>query len=460
MANEININYIPNARQMIFHACDATFAVYGGAKGGGKSCALVMEALAYALENPGAEMYIFRETFDDLEANIIREWKEKVPKELYSYNESKHLANVINGTTLKFRYIRNFADAEGYQGRSMDWVGVDELTKHLRESIQVLVSCMRSPKGFKPTFRGTCNPGGIGHAWVKTDYIEATNYGEVATIDPITGDKISFIPAKVWDNDVLMANDPNYVKRLQNLPEDQRKAFLDGDWDIFSGQFFGEYKRDIHVCEPFQIPDHWHRYFVCDYGLDMFAGLWIARDPQGRAYVYKEVYENDLIISEAATRYKEVNGSDKIKLRYAPPDLASRQKDTGKSAFDIFQQHGLVFVKSDNNRENGWLAVKDWLKVIKRRNEQTGEEYLTSSLKIFSNCANLIRCLPMVQHDEKNPCDVSTEPHELTHITDALRYWCIMWTTPAKELPSAKSEHDKNIAKVIKARKTRRRELV
>ena len=68
-----------------------------------------MECLAYGLEYPGANMYIFRETYDDLEANIIREFKEKVPNELYTYNESKHQATLINGTSVKFRYIRNFA---------------------------------------------------------------------------------------------------------------------------------------------------------------------------------------------------------------------------------------------------------------------------------------------------------------------------------------------------------------
>ena len=457
---EINVNYVPNARQMEFHACDADEAVYGGAKGGGKSCALVMEGLAYALENPGANMYFFRETYDDLEANIIKEWKDKVPKELYSYNEGKHQAILINGTSVKFRYIRNFKDAEGYQGRSMDWIGVDELTKHLRESIQVLLSCLRSPKGFKPTFRATCNPGGIGHMYVKEDYIEATGYGDHPTTCPITGNKRAFIPAKVWDNDVLMKNDPNYVKRLQNLPEDQRKAFLDGDWDLFSGQYFDEFKRDIHVCDPFPIPDHWHRYFVCDYGLDMFAGLWIARDEQGRAYVYKEVYESGLIISGASKRYHEVNGDDKIKIRYAPPDLQNRQKDTGKSAFDIFYQNGVNFVVSDNNRINGWSAVKEWLKVYETRHEQTGETYKTSNLKIFKNCTNLIRCLPAVQHDEKDPNDVAKEPHELTHITDALRYWCIMWTSPAKQLEEKKTAHDKNLERVVKKRKSQSKKLV
>lgn len=405
-------------------------------------------------------MYFFRETYDDLEANIIKEWKDKVPKELYSYNEGKHQAILINGTSVKFRYIRNFKDAEGYQGRSMDWIGVDELTKHLRESIQVLLSCLRSPKGFKPTFRATCNPGGIGHMYVKEDYIEATGYGDHPTTCQITGNKRVFIPAKVWDNDVLMKNDPNYVKRLQNLPEDQRKAFLDGDWDLFSGQYFDEFKRDIHVCDPLPIPDHWHRYFVCDYGLDMFAGLWIARDEQGRAYVYKEVYESGLIISEASKRFLEVNGGDRLKIKYAPPDLQNRQKDTGKSAFDIFSQNGVNFAVSDNNRINGWSAVKEWLKVFETRHEQTGETYKTSNLKIFKNCTNLIRCLPAVQHDEKDPNDVAKEPHELTHITDALRYWCIMWTSPAKQLPEPQSAHDRNVAKVLNQKKKSRQKLV
>jgi phage terminase large subunit len=431
MTMEINVNYIPNAKQELFHRCNAQEAVYGGAKGGGKSCALVMEALAYSLENAGAEMYIFRETYDDLEANIIREWKEKVPKGLYSYNESKHMATLINGTVIKFRYIRNFTDAEGYQGRSMDWIGVDELTKHEERSIQVLLSCLRSPKGFPPRFRGTCNPGGIGHLWVKERYILPTSYGDITYKDEITDNKIAFIPAKVYDNDVLMKNDPAYVKRLENLPEAKKKAFLDGDWDIYEGQFFPEYKREIHVIEPFVIPDHWDRYTVKDYGLDMLANYWIAVDTFGNGYVYKELYESNLIISEAARRIEEVNGNDTIKLKYAPPDLQGRRQDTGKSAFDIFREHGETLIQSSNNRVNGWKAMKEWLKVHEIRDMQTGEPMLTSKLKIFSNCHNLIRCLPQIQTSETDPNDAAKAPHEITHALDAIRYFCVMRVAPS-----------------------------
>lgn len=412
---DINIEYNPNEKQYIFHESGCDEVVYGGAKGGGKSCALVMEALAYALEYPGANMYIFRETYDDLEANIIKEWKEKVPKELYSYNESKHQATLINKTSMKFRYIRNFADADGYQGRSMDWIGIDELTKHERRSVQVLLSCLRSPKGFPPRFRATCNPGGIGHGWVKTDYIEATNYGKRITNCPITGNTRQFIPAKVYDNVVLMQNDPSYIKRLENLPEDRKRAFLYGDWDVFEGQYFKEFKRDVHVIDNIVIPNHWRIYFAMDYGLDKLAGYWIAQNTQGKCIVFKEVYESDLIISDAAIKIKEMT-NEKIFEYLAPPDLWNRRQETGRSAAEIFQQNGIYLNKTDNSRVQGWLDLKEWLKPY-----EDEQGIMTANLQITSNCTNLIRCLSEISASEKNPNDVATEPHELTHAPDAIR---------------------------------------
>jgi phage terminase large subunit len=431
---DITVDYIPNAKQSLFHSSNADELVYGGAKGGGKSCSLVMEALAYALEYPGAEMYIFRETYDDLEANIIREWKEKVPKELYTYREGKYQATLINGSSVKFRYIQNFADAEGYQGRSMDWIGVDELTKHEERSIQVLLSCLRSPKGYPPRFRGTCNPGGIGHTWVKERYIEATNYGDIIITDSVTGSTIQFIPAKVYDNDVLMKNDPKYVKRLENLPESQKKAFLYGDWDIFEGQYFNEFSRDIHTIDPFVIPEHWNRYVTFDYGLDMFACLFIAVDTHENAYAYKEIHQNELIVSDAAKKLKEMSDAGiKYKDYFAPPDLWNRRNDTGKSAFEIFDENGIYLTKSSNNRIAGWYSVKEYLKVHETKHEQTGEVKKTARLKIFKNCTNLINYLPQLQYDDKDPNDCATQPHHLTHICDALRYFCVSRPITTKE---------------------------
>lgn len=381
-----------------------------------------MEALAYGLENAGAEMYIFRETYDDLEANIIREWKAKVPKQLYTYHESKHVATLINGTTVKFRYIRNFADAEGYQGRSMDWIGVDELTKHLKDTIRVLLSCLRSPKGFKPTFRGTCNPGGIGHAWVKEEYIDATGYGDHVTICPVTGNVRQFIPAKVYDNTVLMENDPNYVKRLENLPEAEKKAFLHGDWDIFEGQYFGSFKREIHVVRPFEIPSYWALFRSMDYGLDMCSVGWWAVDDSGKAYRYKEMHEPNLNLTQAAKAILDRTNAleeDRILYTVASPDLWNRRQETGVSGMEIMQAAGLRgLTRADDARIPGWRNMREYLEPY-----EGPDGLLTADMVFFETCYNAIRCIPQLQHDTRIPEDTAKEPHEITHVCDDTRYF-------------------------------------
>ncbi len=422
---DIKIPYIPNKKQELFHKCGAGEVVYGGAKGGGKSTALVMESFKYGSKYPRADMYLFRETYDDLEANLIQEWKNKIDKNVYNYNESKHIVTLANDTTIKFRYIRNFTDAEGYQGRSIDFIGVDELTKHEEKSIQVLLSCLRSAKGFPTKFKGTCNPGGIGHNWVKKRYINATDYGKKRVIDSITGVKIAFIPALVYDNDILMKNDPNYVRRLENLPESQKKAFLYGDWDIYDGQYFDEFKHDIHVIEPFEIPSHWRRYFVMDYGLDMFAGYFIAMDDNGRAYVYKELYQSGLIISDMVQMIK-ANITESIYEFIAPPDMWNRNRDTGKSVAEIALDNGVFFNQASNERVAGWLNMKEWLKPY---NDEHGS--MIAGLRIFNCCPNLIESIPALQYDDKNLSDVSKQPHIYTHGPDAIRYFIAGRPAPA-----------------------------
>ena len=115
----------------------------------------------------------------------------------------------------------------------------------------------------------------------------------------------------------------------------------------------------------------------------------------------------------------------KIKEFYAPPDLWNRRNDTGKSAAEIFWENGVLLTKCSADRVNGWLSVKEWIKVYDSIDEQTGENVQKTKLHVFSNCINLINNLPEIQRDDKNPNDCATEPHELTHITDSLRHFCI-----------------------------------
>jgi phage terminase large subunit len=232
------------------------------------------------------------------------------------------------------------------------------------------------------------------------------------------------------DNPYLTIDQRASIEKLKETDEDKYKQLGEARFIRGSGCYFGEFKREIHVIEPFVIPEHWHRYTTKDYGLDMLAQYWIAIDTHGYAYAYKELYESELIVSAATKRIKEVNGKDIIKIKYAPPDLENRQKDSGKSIFDLFRENGEYLTKSDNRRVDGWMAVKEWLKIIETIDIETGNVINTSRLKIFNNCTNLIRTLSQIQKSESDPNDCADQPHELTHAPDSLRGFCIMRQSP------------------------------
>jgi phage terminase large subunit len=332
---------------------------------------------------------------------------------------------MINGTKVYFRYISCDKDAERYQGRSMDWIGVDELCKMSQYSLQVLLSCLRSPKGFPPRFRGTGNPGGIGHSHVKQRYVEATDYGKKIIIDPETGNRIQFIAATVYDNYVLMMNDPAYARRLENLPLDQKKAFLYGDWDIFAGQFYPEFRRDLHVISSFKPPTWWNKFRSMDYGMDMLACYWWAVDSHGKCHIYRELYESGLSLGRAALKIVEATPEDeRIGYTVCSPDLfvKNRDKDTGETEAETMMKAGLTgLIPADNRRVPGWRRVRELLAPYDV-DEDDNIIKLPPLVAITEDCPNLIRTLPAINHDEKNVEDVCDEPHELTHAPESFRY--------------------------------------
>lgn len=443
----------PNDKQKLFLLSKTRFTAYGGSRGGGKSWAVRKKALLMGINYPGIKMLILRRTFPELRENHILPLMAEL-NGVATYKETEKAFIFPNGSRLRFGYCDSEADVLQYQGQEFDIIFMDEATQFTEYQYNTLTACLRGANDFPKRFYLTCNPGGAGHEWVKRLFIDKDYRNSE---DP---NDYTFISAKVYDNKALMDKDKGYVQMLENLPEELRRAWLDGDWNVFAGQYFSEFREDVHVIDPFPIPEHWNRYFACDYGLDMFAGLWIARDPQGNSYVYKEVHEPELIITEAVKRYKEMNDGDNIKVRYAPPDLWNRRNDTGRSASDIFQQQGVILTKYDNNRVLGWYNIKEWLQVIDSRDEQTGEPILTSRLKIMRSCPTLIKHLPLMQRDPKNPNDCLNEPHYITHICDSLRGYCISWTVPGKELPEPKTEHDRYVEKVLNSRKKSRQKLV
>lgn len=428
--------------------CLATnkYICYGGARGGGKSHVSRIKMCLLALNYNGIQILLLRRTLAELRENHVLQLQ-KLLKNIAIYKESTKEFLFPTGSRIKLGYCDNEKDVLQYQGQAYEVIVLEEATHFTEFQFQTLTESNRMSgnmkEPFNPRMYFTCNPGGVGHLWVKRLFIDR-DY--TPTENP---DDYKFIPSLVFENKYIMEHDPNYVRVLENLPEDRKQAMLYGNWDIFDGQFFREFKRNVHVIEPFQIPEHWNRYIAMDYGLDMFAVLFIAIDTKGKAYVYNEIHKSNLIVSEARQMLKSIMRHYKYKCIYAPPDLWNRNRDTGKSTAELFWEGGIDLTKASNNRIAGWLNVKEWLKIRKVRNEQTGELYEDSDLKIFSNCIHLIKYLPQLQHDEKEPNDVATEPHEPTHITDALRYFCVSRTAPTREVKSVEKTFNFDFEKPV-----------
>lgn len=436
----MNITVTP--KQRLFMDSRDDEVLFGGAAGGGKSYVQLIDNLVYAAQYPGIKQLILRRTFPELERSLIRTFLELYPKEMYSYNTSKHTITFHNGSLTDFGFCDNEKDVYKYQSMEYDVIRIDEATHFSGTMYEYLRSRIRGANSFPKQTKCSTNPGNVGHQYFKSRFIDICppNHSYKVT-NPRTGKTQSrlFIPSKVTDNTFLMEADPEYINRLEDLPEEERKALLDGSWDLYEGQFFPEFSRNIHVVS--EIPKL-HKddriYFTMDYGLDMFAGYFIAMTPRETAYVFGEIYEPNIIISDAAKmitqRQKDLN-IKKIDQYLAPSDMWNRRQESGLSVADIFWQNGIRLSKTSRDRVDGWAATKEWLKPIK---DEVGNP--TAKLQIQENCVNLIRCLPALQYDPRRPSDAATSPHEITHAPDALRSFCVYRSHANRVIPDPTEE--------------------
>ena len=415
-------------RQKAFIDATETEVLFGGAAGGGKSYGQLIDALLFALRYPGSKQLLLRRTFPELEHSLIRNARGLYPLEIFSYNASSHTGTFKNGSLLDFGHLGSDGDVYQYQSSEYDVIRFDELTHFSEFQYTYLISRVRGANGYPKQIKSSTNPGGIGHSWVKERFID-----QAPPNTPFVGEDGSyriFLPSKIDDNVFLMRSDPDYKKRLLSLGADEQKALLHGEWDIFTGQFFPEFSRERHVCEPFPIPATWRRYRSLDYGFDRLACLWIAISPEGRSFAYREIGESDTIISAAAKSIVDHTQKDEeIYATLAPGDLWSRSQESGRSRADMFYENGVRFTKTSNDRLAGWAAVRELL-----RDAPDGKPYL----QIFNTCTELISCLPALVHDDKRPGDAATEPHKITHHPDALRYYAVYWCRPEKAPEAAR----------------------
>lgn len=403
----------PSERQREFFLSRARHTAYGGARGGGKSWAMRRKFILLALRYPGLNLLLLRRMLPELRENHLI----PMQRELYGfavYNSAERVFRFPNGSRIKLGYCDTMQDVYQYQGQEYAVIGLEEATHFTEEQMRFLTTCNRTTrKDFSPRMYYTCNPGNVGHAWVKRLFIDRL-YAENENPDDYL-----FIPARIYDNKVLLDADPNYIRQLEALPEELRRAHLDGDWDVHAGQYFREFSRDRHVIEPFEIPSWWRRFRSMDWGYnDPCCVLWHAVDGENRVYTYRELYVRETRAGEVASMVLELSRGESISYTVASPDMWQKRGAVlsgaggfeGETLAELFTSSGLSLTPADNSRVPGWNRVRDFLAVA----PDGRPNWLC-----FSDCRNLIRQLPALQFDQHNREDAADGDD---HAPEALRY--------------------------------------
>ena len=400
----------------------------GGARGGGKSWILRRAMIERRILYPQSRGLILRRTYEELWGNHILPLLKALPRGTYSYNASLHRMVFSNGSIQEFGYCKTDQDVLRYHGQEYDDIAIDEV-EQWRETWfdQLTGSCRTTRRDLKPVMLCSFMPGGVGHGWVKRRWVDKDFHPHERPNDYI------FVRANVWDNPALTEADPNYVLTLQSLPDDLRRAWLEGDFDVFAGQYFSELRWNTHgfVGDP---PDGWD--FVCmDYGERApCAAYWVRVDHSGELWFWKEFYETGVIYSELKKRLRDLSVDAEgrpLNVRYtmASPDIFTLSRGTGVVGAEIlsskaYEGFSWPVAKADSNRVEGWRTMKEWIH--------------SARIHVHTeNCPHWWRTVPSLIYDEKKTEDVDPDCED--HAGEATRYGLMSRPRPSR-LPKPRIE--------------------
>ena len=438
----------PQPRQVALMRRWEEEALYGGAAGGGKSDCALAEALRQ-VEIPHYRGLILRKTFPQLSELIDRSGE--LYKSAYrgaKYNESKHVWTFPSGAKIFFGSMQHTRDRTNYQGKRYDFIDFDELTQFTFDEYSYLFSRNRpNGPGTRCYMRAQANPGGVGHGWVKERFITpappmTTIWDDVIIRFPDGHEELRrkariFVPSTIFDNKILLQNDPEYLTRLASMPEAEKQALLYGNWDTFAGQVFTEWRDDpdhyhdrlnTHVIQPFLIPEGWRIVSAMDWGYTRpFSIGWYAYDREGTMYRIREFYginkegtpnvgarmSADAVAKEMRRIEAEDSNLKGRKIaRVADPAIWASQGT--ESIERIFRNERIYWQKAVNDRLNGKMQV---------HNRLAFDERGKPMLQVFNTCRHFIRTVPNLVYDQADVEDVDTDGED--HIYDELRYACM-----------------------------------
>ena len=396
-----------------FLAAGETDVLYGGAAGGGKSYAMLIDPLRFA-HRSAHRAIILRRSMPELR-ELIDKSRELYPKAFpgAKYKEVEKMWTFPSGAKMEFGFLERDADVYRYQGQAYSFIGFDEIT-HLPTEFawNYLGSRLRTTDpDIEVYMRCTANPGGSGAHWVKKRYIDPAPPNE--SFRGADGLSRKFIPARLQDNPYL-AKDGRYEQMLASLPPTQRQQLLEGNWDVAEGAAFTEFNPFDHVITPFEIPIGWERTKGIDYGYaSESACVWGAVDPSdGTLIIYRELYKKGLLGTELAGMLTEMEYEDPFSVSGVLDTACwSRTGTTGPTVGETLQRAGHKLRRADKNRIQGKIQIHEYLKLM-----QSGRP----RIQIFNTCPNLIRELQSIPLDKSKPEDVDT--HASDHAYDALRY--------------------------------------
>lgn len=424
----ISIPYI-NEKQKLFLESEKKYIGYGGARGGGKSWAVRTKSKLLCLNYDGIKVLIVRRSYPELTANHIDVLRVELAG-IAKYNKQEKMFTFGNGSTISFRYCAKDSDLDNFQGSEYDCIFLDEATQLSEHQFEVLRACLRGVNNFPKRMYLTCNPGGQGHAWVKRLFIDR-RFKETENPDDYV-----FIQAKVKDNKPLMENQPDYVQQLEGLTGKLKKAWLDGDWNIFEGQFFEDFvdnpnhyedRQYTNVIKGFEPPADWKIYRSYDFGYsDPFSCGWWAVDYDGRLYRILELYgcvknEPDTGVKwTPEEQFAEISRIEhehpwlKGKVIHGVADPSIWDGSKGVSTADVAKRYGIYFTPGVNARIPGWMQM---------HYRFAFDENGYPMMYVFDSCKHFIRTIPTLIYSETKPEDLDTELED--HIADETRYMCM-----------------------------------